>query len=105
MSLDDDYDRIVASLYRSARDDAHWPVASALIEEVSGAVGNFLVVGEGSDHARIDFARLLYRGEDHPDLAREYFETWFPHDEAPHRGWRLARAGWPRRGSSTPKTS
>ena len=85
MSLDDDYDRIVASLYRSARDDAHWSVASALIEEASGAVGNFLVVGEGSDYARIDFARLLYRGEDHPERAREYFETWFPHDEAPRR--------------------
>ena len=33
MNPDEAYDRIVASLYRSARDDAHWPVAGALIEE------------------------------------------------------------------------
>ena len=85
MNPDDAYDRIVALLYRSARDDAQWPAASALIEEASGAVGNFLVVGEGSDYARIDFARLLYRGEDHLDMAREYFEIWFAQDEAPRR--------------------
>ena len=85
MNPDDAYDRIVASLYRSARDDAHWSVASALIEEVSGAVGNFLLVGEGSVYERVDFARLLYRGEDRRDMAQEYFETWFPDDVAPRR--------------------
>ena len=85
MNPDDAYDRILAALYRAARDDAHWPAASALIEEAAGAVGNFLVVGEGYDYERIDFARLLYRGEDRRDLAQEYFETWFPHDEAPRR--------------------
>ena len=85
MNPDDAYDRILASLYRAARDDAHWLAASALIEEACGAVGNFLVVGEGYDYARIDFARLLYRGEDRRDLAQEYFETYFPQDEAPRR--------------------
>ena len=45
----------------------------------------FLVVGEGSDESCIDFARLLYRGEDRQDLAREYFDVYFPRDEALHR--------------------
>ncbi len=49
------------------------------------AVGNFLVVGDGSDEASVDFARLLYRGEDRQDLAREYFDAYFPHDEALRR--------------------
>ena len=82
MNLDDAFERSIGLLYRAARDNAHWPAASALIEEACGAVGNFLVVGEGSDEARIDFARLLYRGEDRQDLAREYFDVYFPRDEA-----------------------
>ena len=82
MNPDDAFERSVGLLYRAARDNAHWPAASALIEEACGAVGNFLVVGEGSDAARIDFARLLYRGEDRHDLAREYFDVYFPRDEA-----------------------
>ena len=82
---DDAFERILASLYEAALDDAHWPAASALIEESCSAVGNFLVVGEGSDYGRIDFAQLLYRGEDRRDMAQEYFDTYFPHDEAPRR--------------------
>ena len=82
MNPDDAFERSIGLLYRAARDNAHWPAASALIEEACGAVGNFLVVGEGSDEARIDFARLLYRGEDRQDLAREYFDVYFPRDEA-----------------------
>ena len=85
MNPDDAFERILASLYEAALDDALWPAATTLIEEACGAVGNFLVVGEGSDHKRVDFARLLYRGVDRPDMAREYFTTWFPHDEAPRR--------------------
>ena len=85
MNLDDAFERSIRLLYRAARDSAHWPAASALIEEACGAVGNFLVVGEGSDEARIDFARLLYRGQDRQDLAREYFDVYFPRDEALHR--------------------
>ena len=85
MNPDDAFERSIGLLYRAARDNAHWPAASALIEEACGAVGNFLVVGEGSDEARIDFARLLYRGEDHEDLAREYFDVYFPRDEAVRR--------------------
>ncbi len=85
MNPDDAFQRILEALYRAARDDAHWPAASALIEEACGAVGNFMVVGDGADYERVDFARLLYRGDDRPDMAQEYFELYFPHDEAPRR--------------------
>ena len=89
MSLDDAFERILASLYRAARDDAHWPAASALIDEAVGTRGSSLMVGEGSgadgDEVRMYYARALERGEDRADLAREYFEVYYPHDEAPAR--------------------
>ena len=33
MNLDDAFERILESLYRAMLDDAHWPAASALIDE------------------------------------------------------------------------
>ncbi|MYN63927.1 MAG: hypothetical protein F4X11_02685 [Acidobacteria bacterium] len=45
-----------------------------------------LIVGEGTgDDARVHFVRYLYRGEPRPDLAREYYDVYYPHDEAPAR--------------------
>ncbi len=89
VSLDDAFERILASLYRAARDDAHWPAASALIDEAVGTRGSSLMVGEGSgedgDEVRMYYARALERGEDRADLAREYLEVYYPHDEAPAR--------------------
>ena len=88
MSLDDAFERCLELLYQAALDDAHWPVASALIEEACGATGNVLTVGERSgDEVRVYFARLLYRGELRQDLLREYFELDQPHDEGPPRLW------------------
>ena len=82
----DAFDRILASLYRATRDDDHWPAAATLIEEVCGTVGNGLVVGEASDgHDRIYFTRLLYRGESRQDLAREYFDVYYPDDAGMRR--------------------
>ncbi len=82
----DAFDRILASLYRATRDDDHWPATATLIEEVCGTVGNGLVVGEGSDgHDRIYFTRLLYRGESRQDLAREYFDVYYPDDAGMRR--------------------
>ena len=84
----DAFDRILASLHRAALDDAHWPATSTLIEEACGVVGSVLIVGVRSGaEVRIDFARLLYRGEARDDLAREYFDVHLPHDEAPPRLW------------------
>lgn len=79
----DAFDRILAVLHQAMLDDAHWPATAALIDEACGTEGNVLVVGEGSgDDARVHFARYLYRGEPRPDLAREYFDVYHPHDEA-----------------------
>ena len=87
----DALDRILASLHRAALDDAHWPATAALIDEACGIAGNVLVVGEGSgDDARVYFAQYLFnRGEPRPDLAREYFNVYHPHDEAMPRTRKL----------------
>ena len=86
MNPDDAFERILASLYRAMIADAHWPGTSALIDEACGVGGSGLVVGEGSGGAaRIHFARLLYRGEPRPDLAREYLDVHYPHDAGMRR--------------------
>jgi len=88
VSPDQAFDRILAALYEAALDDALWPAASALIEEAVGSTGNVLTVGERSgSEVRVYFNRLLYRGEDRQDLAREYFEVYQPRDEGPPRLW------------------
>ena len=88
MNPDDVFERILASLHEAALDDAGWPAASALIERACGALGNVLTVTARSGDAwRVDFARLLYRGELRQDLAREYFERYQPCDEGPPRLW------------------
>ena len=82
----DAFERILASLYEAALDDAGWLAASALIEEACGAVGSTLWVGEGyGADERLFFARLHYRGEPRDDLAREYYQVYHPHDEGPPR--------------------
>ena len=82
MSPLDALDRIVRSLHRAMLDDAHWPAASALIDEACGMKGNGLSVSEGSggDH-RVYFAGIYRRGERRRDLEREYFEDFFARDE------------------------
>lgn len=82
----DVFDRILAALHRAALDDAHWPAATALIEEACGATGNMLTVGERSgDEVRTYLTRLLYRGELRQDLAREYCDVYYPRDEGMSR--------------------
>ena len=94
----DAFERIVASLHLATRDESHWPETAALIDEACGAVGNLLWVGEGSgEDVRLNFARLLYRGEPRDDLVREYHEVYHSHDEGPPRhgtlpGGRLVHA-------------
>ncbi len=83
MNAGDAFERILASLYEAARNDAYWSATADLIDEACGLVGNMLVVGERSGD--IHFVRAVYRGEVRDDLAREYFEVYYPHDEAPGR--------------------
>ena len=83
MSSLDAFLHILESLHEAMLDDAHWPAAAVLIDEACGIGGSALVVGEGfGDDVRVHFARYLYRGERRPDLEREYFEVYHPHDEA-----------------------
>ena len=74
---------VLSSLNQAVLDDAHWPAASALIDETCGIQGNGLTVGEGDgDDVRIHYARYLSRGERREDVEHEYFEVYHPRDEA-----------------------
>ena len=83
MSHQDLFERILASLHEAALDDARWPAASALIDELCGSKGNLLVSGDGAARDDIDifFARFCYRGQLHAEWQREYFEVFHPLDE------------------------
>ena len=86
MNALDTFDRILAMLHRAALNDVHWPAATALIEEAGGAMGNLLMVGEGSyDRRCVSFFQCFYRGEPRNDLARTYFDDYYARDEGPPR--------------------
>ena len=81
-----DFDGVLAALHEAALDDARWTAAATLIEEAIGAKGSILAVSEGfGDEARVHFARYLFRGEEHPEAVREYFDVYHPHDEGVRR--------------------
>ena len=88
MSRQDLFERLLSSLHEAMLDDAHWPVASALMDEVCGSKGNILVSGEGetADDGEIFFTRCCYRGQRHEDYESEYFRVYHHRDE---RGPRL----------------
>ena len=82
MPPSDAFARILAALQRAALDDAHWPAASALIDEAVGVTGNSLTVSERvGDVVRVCFTGLYRRGERRQDLERAYFEDYYAHDE------------------------
>ena len=83
MSLQDQFEQILSSLHEAALDDAQWPAASALIDELCGSKGNLLVSGDGAapDDIEIFFARFCYRGQLHAEWQREYFEVFHSLDE------------------------
>ena len=86
MNLDEQFERCLASLHEAALDGARWPAASARIDEACGARGSSLVVGERAEgENRIHFVRLLYRGENRLDLAREYFDVHHSRDTGMRR--------------------
>ena len=88
---DDVFERIVAVLYEAARDDSRWPAATALIEEAIDTDRNILVVSETTDDdVRVNFMRFFERGESREDLGREYFDVYYPYDEAVPRIRRLS---------------
>ena len=83
MSGPDLFGHVLEALHAAAFDDAGWPAASALIDELCGSKGNILVSGDGAPPEAVDVfhARFCYRGELRPDLQREYFEVFHHLDE------------------------
>ena len=82
MSLQDTFDRALASLHDAALDADHWPAAAAFMDEACGATGNSLVVGHGfGDDVEIYFARICRGGERREDLERSYFTQTHWRDE------------------------
>ena len=87
MSRQDDFDRIIASLYEATLDDSHWRSTSALVDEVCGITGSHLVLVGGDTHpdAKWLFDKPYWRGELREDIGRTYAENYFPSDERmPH---------------------
>ena len=83
MSVQDAFERILASLYEAMLDDTLWPATSALIDEACGIQGNGIMVGAGPrDAVRALFVGLYYRGERREDWEREYLEVYHPIDES-----------------------
>lgn len=75
-------ERILALLNDAMLDDAHWPAASALIDEACGLSGNALMVGDGPKEAvRVGFVGLYQRGQRREEFEREYLELYHPIDE------------------------
>ena len=82
MDEQDAFERILASLYDAALDDARWPATAALIDEACGLTGNSLMVGEGPEgDDRVLFVGGYCRGQRREDLEREYLENYHPGDE------------------------
>ena len=83
MSGRDPLERVLHALHAAAFDDAVWPTASRLIDDLCGSKGNMLVSGDGMPADGIDFffARFCHRGQLRPDWQREYFEVFHALDE------------------------
>ena len=91
MSEQDLFDRVLASLHEAMLDDVHWPATAALIDEVCGLKGHFLVLGERSpdDNVQTFMARFFHRGQRRQDWERLYFQVYHARDERPPRLSRL----------------
>ena len=76
------FDRLLLSLNNAMLDDAHWPTASALIDQACGIKGNELIVGWAmEENIHISVAWFYRGGQRHPNHEREYFGVYHPTDE------------------------
>lgn len=91
MNERDAFDRVVASLHEASLDDARWPAASSLIDDVVRADGNSLVFGAGTpkEGIQIYYAGFFRRGRRLREFEREYFGVYYPRDERAPRLRRL----------------
>lgn len=87
LSDQDRIDEVVALLREAELDDAVWPAASALIDDVCGLQGSDLILGTlGEAGIDIRLRWLFLRGEPRSDLARDYVENYAAIDERPAAG-------------------
>ena len=91
MSERDAFDRVVALLHEATLDDACWPTASSLIDDVLRAKGNSLAFSEGTREKgiRIYYAGFFRHGQRFRELEREYFGVYHHRDERAPRLLRL----------------
>ena len=87
----DPFARIVASLHEASLDDARWPAASDLIDDVLCAAGNTLGFGGGAPEEGIQvyFTGVFGGGQRFRELEREYFRDYYHRDERMPRLHRL----------------
>ena len=81
MSEHDEFERILELINEAMLDETRWPVASALIDEVCGLVGNGLFVFGAGQDLRVRSAGIFCRGHRREDLERDYLEHYHPTDE------------------------
>lgn len=91
MSGQDAFEGTLASLHDAMLDDAHWPAASALMDDLCGSTGNCLIygVGNSTDDVRIFFAKSCWRGQQDEELMRRYLDEYHARDERVPRFRRL----------------
>lgn len=91
MSGQDAFEGTLASLHDAMLDDAHWPAASGLMDELCGSTGNCLIygVGRSTDDVRIFFAKSCWRGQQNEELMRRYLDDYHARDERVPRFRRL----------------
>ena len=83
MGRRDSFERVLDALGEAMLDDARWPAAAQLIDELCGSKGNFLVYGDGAKSEDIDifFARFCFRGQRNAEMEQLYFDVYHALDE------------------------
>ena len=92
MSQQDAFERTLTLLREAALDDAHWPAASASVDELFGSKCNMLTFGTDSLRGDVEifFTRWCFRGRRDEEREREYFRVYHPSDEGLPRLRRLS---------------
>ena len=93
MNRQDDFNRMLVALQEATFNDAVWPEAAALIDEICGIVGHQLIVGEGfGEDVQIYMARFYNRGQRREDLEQLYYADYYAADERVTRARLLPHA-------------
>ena len=92
MSRRDLFDRTLQALHAAAFDEARWPRASGLVDELAGVQGSLLVHADRAVPVHFHFVQLCARGERRRDLERIYYRDYYPIDERVPRMRRLPDA-------------